>query len=438
MKHLFLILLIAGCSRADKPSDSLNGSGGSAIQLDGGISGFIGAGGIPDASENDGFLTDNLAGTSGNDNSVAGTNGAAGYSGFTSDGVLTGGSTSDGVPTSGSTSDGVGGSGSGTGDGVGGTGGSTGDGVGGSGNTGDGAGGTGNTGDGVGGTGNTGDGSGGTGNTGDGSGGGTTTDGPPPCFPSIMDGINTLVFEDATLSGADTEGRLFIGGNATLDWTVGTALEFDCSRMDLVVGGDLVWNSGSAQNGMVVVGGSVTRANGVGAACGIERNADAVDFDVAEQAFLNYSTHLTFYPTNGTVNVTYGTLTLIGTNDIVNIFSLNAIDFLGVTSIQLQVPVGSAVIINISGTNVALSNFGFGSIGECKGGGTECHMIIWNMYEAETVTISGIGLQGSLLAPLATVDFSNGMIDGQLIVRNLTGSGEHHPFMFTGCYELEL
>jgi choice-of-anchor A domain-containing protein len=344
------------------------------------------------------------------------------------------GSTDDGIDntggTEGTTEDGSGGTEQ------------TEDGSGGTGETDDGSGGTGATDDGSGGTGNTDDGSGGTGNTDDGSGGsGATGDGPPPCFPTFMDGINVLVFEDATLEGADTEGRLLIGGDAVLNWSMGVAVESENPAEDrvLIVGGDLTWTGGSA-NGLVTVGSEseVTMSGGATARYGIERNDDAFDFEAAEQELTEYSQMLTQFPTNGTVTSEYTQLTLTGTHPEVNTFTLTAEDLQGITKIVLEVPDDAAVIINVTGTDVALENFGF-NVPECKSEtGENCHMIIWNLYEAETVTISGVGLQGTLLAPQAAVEFNGGMIDGQLIVRSLTGNAEHHPYMFTGCYELEI
>ena len=424
-----LCALLIACSQAvDSPQNIpsepiLNNSGSAGIYEESGGSQPIG-GSILNSG---GFV--NISGSSGT-SQLAGQTGSQ-----------TGGNTSDesgGAAGLGYTDDGVGSTGGNTEDNVGGSG-LTDDGVGGSGLTDDGSGGVGNTDDGSGGVGNTDDNTGGVGNTDDNTGGlAGTPDGPPPCMPTFMDSINTLVFENATLSGADTEGRLFIGGDAILDWTVGAALEHDCSRRDLIVGGDLTWNSGSAPNGMVSVGGDLERSIGVGMGCGFEQNEDAFDFETAEQELTEYSQNLLRYPENGVVSNNYGALYLTGTNPEVNVFYLDQADLSGIHTIELDVPDNSAVIINVSGTDITFSSFGFGTIGECKGGGTECHQIIWNLYEAETVTISGVGMQGTVLAPLAAVDFSNGMIDGQLIVRSLTGSGEHHPYMFTGCYEVDL
>jgi choice-of-anchor A domain-containing protein len=55
------------------------------------------------------------------------------------------------------------------------------------------------------------------------------------------------------------------------------------------------------------------------------------------------------------------------------------------------------------------------------------------MYEATSVYMSSIAVQGSVLAPYATVDGGGGNIDGQLICKYLKGGLEYHPYFFTGC-----
>ena len=60
--------------------------------------------------------------------------------------------------------------------------------------------------------------------------------------------------------------------------------------------------------------------------------------------------------------------------------------------------------------------------------------VVWNMYEATSITIGGVALQGSILAPFATIEAgSGGHVAGQVIVQYLKGGTEYHPFYFSGC-----
>jgi hypothetical protein len=58
--------------------------------------------------------------------------------------------------------------------------------------------------------------------------------------------------------------------------------------------------------------------------------------------------------------------------------------------------------------------------------------ILYNFYEATSLTIAGIGVQGSILAPWADTFFDDGHIDGNLIAKSLRGAGEGHNRLFDG------
>src|SRR5690606_12303276 len=58
--------------------------------------------------------------------------------------------------------------------------------------------------------------------------------------------------------------------------------------------------------------------------------------------------------------------------------------------------------------------------------------VIWNLVEASSVNISGIGIKGTFMAPNATVSFSNGHIDGSIVGGSISGGGESHNFAFVG------
>ena len=83
-------------------------------------------------------------------------------------------------------------------------------------------------------------------------------------------------------------------------------------------------------------------------------------------------------------------------------------------------------MINISGVTDNFRYFGIDVTG------TDRQHVLYNFYDATSLTIAGISVQGSILAPLADVNFSNGNIEGTLIAGSLAGSGESHDFMFRG------
>jgi choice-of-anchor A domain-containing protein len=322
--------------------------------------------------------------------------------------------TSDGAP-SGGTSDGTG------------AGGNTGDGQGGGGNTGDGQGGGGNTGDGAKG-GDTGDGAKG-GDTGDGAKGGDTGDGcTPVCFPSVLDDVNVIVLNDATAEGADVEGRMYVAHDAYFpNYAIGTRMAPDAARADLVVGNDLYFGGGAVPNGRICYGAVLER--GDASSLGGYHNEVPIDFAAVEQEMTADSTSLAALAANGTAK-TGLEVVFTGTDATLNVFEVQALDLARMTSMTISAPASSTVLINIRGETVSLQNFGFTLIGVAR------EHVLYNLPEATTLTMSGVGIQGSLLAPFADLTFANGNIDGQLVVRNFSGSGESHPKYFTGCLPL--
>jgi hypothetical protein len=59
-------------------------------------------------------------------------------------------------------------------------------------------------------------------------------------------------------------------------------------------------------------------------------------------------------------------------------------------------------------------------------------LILWNFFEAATLDMELIGVQGSVLAPWADIMFTNCSVDGSLIALSLSGDGEPHNKLFKG------
>jgi choice-of-anchor A domain-containing protein len=304
--------------------------------------------------------------------------------------------------------------------------------LGGTGNTGDPAGGTGNTGDPAGGTGNTGDPAGGTGNTGDPA-GGTGNTGDPVCVPTEMENINVIVFNDANPTGADSEGGMYVGHNLTAnEYSISGKAGLTCSDWGLVVGNSII--------GKAIVGsGKVAYTNSKGsttATCGTYR-ATPVDFPKLEAKFISYSEAFKKLANTGSVT---GSLVLSGADTKLNVFTVTGAQLAAASEIKFDVPVSSSVVVNVSGTAIDWENKGFVLADggkSCRGGtSTWCGHIMWNFYEATSIVLSGIGVQGSILAPYATQSGGGGNVDGQVIVKNLEGGIEYHPYYFSGCLYL--
>lgn len=137
-------------------------------------------------------------------------------------------------------------------------------------------------------------------------------------------------------------------------------------------------------------------------------------------------------------------ITFTGTEQGLNVFDIGAGDLENISELNLQVPEESTVLINVRGDVATLGGFGF-FLGEdkrdCNQGGTtsgSTHLwcrdraqnVLFNFSDAKTLNLSEIGFMGSILAPNADVNFSNGHINGNLIARSLKGDGQSNLHLF--------
>lgn len=266
-----------------------------------------------------------------------------------------------------------------------------------------------------------------------GTGGGTSIDlatgGAPSidlgCKKTDLTSINVYVIKDATPTGADTEGNMYVGGNLTAsNYSIGKKDTIDCTQYSLVVRGDVT--------GALVYGGkaisSGTISNSTDQDCGIIRGAMPVDFDLLENQVNNLSTSLSQLPTNGTIS---GSLNLVGTDPSLNVFNITAAQ-LNTTQVNVTFPADSSVVVNVSGTSINWVNGSVCLNGNCSDS-AQADYVLWNFYQATSVYMTGIAIEGSVLAPLATLKGDGGHIAGQVIVQYLTGGLEYHPYYFSGC-----
>ncbi len=264
---------------------------------------------------------------------------------------------------------------------------------------------------------------------------------PLPCLAisidlSVAGSYNSFIFGDFTANSSDTEGRLAVGGNAYLNhYSVGDKLDPSTAGDVLVVGGDLTYEEGRVYYGDVRVGGS---AAGVSASVrsGIDHDGATLTeggdlpFDfTAEQAYLTgLSAELSGLTANGSSYMQWGGLNLTGdkTSDL-QIFNLDGLDLLDAHTFNFDtagIADGATVVFNVSGTTAGLTNMDLGALKNISSN------VLFNFYEAETLQLSGIGVEGSILAPLAYVDNPMGVIEGTIIAESWNGMMQqnHNPF----------
>ena len=245
----------------------------------------------------------------------------------------------------------------------------------------------------------------------------------------IASDYNIFVLGDVNQSNTDSEGKVAIGGNVTLsDFYAGMNLPQDGNNGDvLIVGKNLAFQNGQVR-GNAVYGETGELTNVTLEDGGTLRQDNPIDFAAASQELQALSQFLGGLEATGTPEIAHGGITLTGSDEDENIFHLNASDLSTASSFNIDVTPGSTVIVNISGNAASLQNFGFNFNDDID----QRQNIIYNFYEAGELSASGIGIQGSILAPFAAFDFNNAQINGNLITASLTGGGQSNNYLFNG------
>jgi len=249
--------------------------------------------------------------------------------------------------------------------------------------------------------------------------------------------FNLFVLGNATAQYSDVQGRVAVGGNATYTgYDFASQVSGLNSRFNLLVGGDLKFSNGQIEHGSVVSNGSVTFTNvtvvngniTAGGAINLTNGQvnGTVNPNIYQQipftfgAAMGFLQNASYYygtlPATGTTTNQYGGLFLNGTDPALNVFSVSASLLKSVWGVQINVPAGSTVLINVSGTSATMPNVGYNYTG------TDANHVIFNFYQASTLTV-GAG-QGSILAPLANIKFQSGAVNGTVIGNAFTGNGQ--------------
>jgi len=220
--------------------------------------------------------------------------------------------------------------------------------------------------------------------------------------------FNAFVFSDFTSNASDTEGAVAVGGNMNVSSYSVNANNKPYNGSALVVANDLGFTNGSIKHGNAYVGGTATTA-------GVDVNAIVggsapVSFANEKTALLALSSGLSALSANGSVAYAYGGVTFKWDGSSgVQVFNVSGSDLYNVTSSSFaQLSANQTIIVNVSG---AFAGFQGGSPN-----GFSNYNVLFNFYDATTLSFNNVGVYGSVLAPFATVSGGGGQINGNVIV----------------------
>lgn len=223
-----------------------------------------------------------------------------------------------------------------------------------------------------------------------------------------------------TISNLSIQGRVAASGDVDFRNIGGGAYinqSGNSSQNALVAGGNLYYNNNITINGNAVYGGNYYY-NGNADTQSIRGQVvkgSPIDFASLRDRMTHLTTQLAALTDNGSVNSAYGTITLTGTGGAkLYIFSVPAEMTSSATSLNVSVPQGSTVLVNIGAgsktVNMALNT---------NLSGVDAGHILYNFPTAESLVLRNT-LNGTFLAPFANVSFENGQLTGQVVAGSVT------------------
>ena len=254
---------------------------------------------------------------------------------------------------------------------------------------------------------------------------------------------NVFVFVNLSLSNTDAEGRVAVGGNATLsNYGVGASilpLPSSGSDASLVVNGDLNVSAGSNACGNTIVSPSSTVINyTMGNPNGSLLTATPIDFAEADRYLKCASIFWSGLVPNGTGSVVFGQLNLTGIDETLNIFCFDSTNIYGtglalnqLNGINIIAPAGSTILITVDGPNILYGSYQIFRNG-IAAARADAHKILWNHPDALTWSNSTTSIYGSVLAPFAAATTTFSQINGNIVFESFTGNAESHNELFTG------
>jgi len=235
-------------------------------------------------------------------------------------------------------------------------------------------------------------------------------------------GANLFSLGDFSASSSDVEGSVLVAGSMTASsYSVNDKNKDAFSANNghgiaLAVGGALDYSNGAIKHGDIYVGGAQS-LHSVGTDDTKTVSKAPVDFNALSSSVKTTSANLSKLGATGTVTTNpWGGMTLTGTGTKkgVEVFNISGSDLAKVNNFSFSgLDNNSTLIINVSGANA----IGFNQNGVGLDG-FKNYNVLYNFYETTNMNIQNVGVQGSILAPLARVTGGNGQINGEVVVGN--------------------
>lgn len=206
-----------------------------------------------------------------------------------------------------------------------------------------------------------------------------------------------------------------------------------------MVDGDINVTAGSNASGNTVINPNSNMINyTMGNPNGQFAVGTPIDFMAAEQYLKCASAFWSTLMPNGTGQVIFGQLNLTGTDETLNIFSLDSGNLFGsglslvqLNGINIIAPLDSTILINVDGAIIQYGSYQIfrnGTVATRE----NARRILWNFPQALSWSNSTTAIYGSVLAPFAAANTTYSQINGNIIFDSYSGNAESHNELFIG------
>jgi len=237
-----------------------------------------------------------------------------------------------------------------------------------------------------------------------------------------------------TAANSQMAGSLAAGGNINIaNYAVASQVSgvpsATLNPADIVVGGSLTATNGNVGNGQGTVyfengAPRLTRFTTAGSVA-----STPFDFGTAQTYYQAAASALGALTATGKTQICDdGCINFVGTSKSLNVFTVAGSSLGSASEINISAPVGSAVVINVTGNSATFRN------GEVAETGVSAANVLWNFPAATAISLEGgLDPMGTILAPSSTVSGGFGVMTGQLVAGNFSGttSFTNQPFACT-------
>jgi choice-of-anchor A domain-containing protein len=235
---------------------------------------------------------------------------------------------------------------------------------------------------------------------------------------------NLVVGGSLTANGGGTAGNVFVGGAAT-NLSGGVTINGSLSLTGANSSLNASSNGGSSPTAIYVTASTQVHDPSYWAAPATSGGpaTPTVPLDVfgSSTDIINASNSLTALSGATNVSSTGGVINITLSKTGLNVIDLSVTNGATITGINITNANGvtpTGLIINVAGNNLNFNGgtFSLGSLTNTQ--------VLFNFGNATAISLQNLAFEGALLAPLATVTFTSGNIDGALIANNYMGPGQ--------------